>query len=1806
MRRELADRPAKVELTKGLSVLLKRDGGVDDEDEVVYTQPRPPAPPPPPPPPASKHPRRPPSPPDHSSSDDSHPPRPPRPVRSQRTKKNHYSSLKHGRLNEWKQRHHDLQQPVVRDLLAEAAAAPLPESDDDNEQMLESGHLLPTPSQYYDHPPPPQPPRSIPKVELKRDKRPDHPPPPQPPRSIPKVELKRDQQPPKLKKADSPPPPPLPPHRTKREPKIELAPPPPPRNVSKREPKVELAPPPLPPRHFPKREPKLEVDPRPSTSKQAGGQCHTVSQKKEQKIEEKPLQQQQPPPPAVVVEEMPYVPPSRRGTKRTHPVNDDDNEVHIRKRVRQPRRVRVQYSPEPSPSTSAQTDEQQQQQRELFATPLNQLTMTQRIERLYFKCNHYADRMGVRGNTINTANGKPLAHSNLRMSIKSKPIGGAASAGSNFVFIDGFTKETITEQNHPDGTGNQEGISPEKMELINTTLDKMYNDPSSPAAFAGVTALWKEARKKIKHLRKEEVQRYLEGHRTYTLMRPRRVRFPRAKTIAAGFMTDVQVDLADFQALSRHNRGHRYLLVAVDVLSKRVFVVPLKNKRGEEMLEAFKELVEQMPMVPHRIFSDKGTEFKNKHVKEFFEEHEIEKHEPVHSSVKASVAERAIRNVKQRLYRYFAEKQTLNWVDTVQKIVDGINSAPSRVHGMRPIDVNFQNAQKVWKQMYGQQLPNISQRRAPRFRKNEFVRMSREKGHFEKGYLPNYGDEILEVDQVLKAVRPIRYKLRDDHGEKFRGTFYEQELARVRNDDKTSYRIEKVLRKRRKPDGSTDMLTLNKLNRMSSNSFFVFLPSNVTDYPDNQPNKFRVRLPKPLHFSGSWVCGLHSISYPYSWHSTIGTLDEQWIDIHFTNLHSVDEDRQRVIRVPVPQASHKKVEQLRDYLQATLKSQEKVRLKPLAHEEGYFDKPLVIGSPPHAKRLKRTTIQDLSSLQSPPRYEEPGQQEHQSHPVYNETEKPGEKEAKAAAISSNSHPPPEAPKVVTTPKQEAPKSATTPPPKEVTSTITVTKTTPAPAPIPSIKQASSVSKPSPSKKEAVPKPTPTPPPASKSAIPTPASSSKPQNTAKIPTPFVAKPPEPNATKKPAVPTTVSTTSISNLTSQIAPTPTTPKPPLPPILPSISTPSPPTKGPANDVKRSVEAPNKKESKRILDVDDRFFGGLPAGDEFPDDDDKESEWPYEPFKNIVDDVEIQYLEDFERFKVVLKNPVISHLSFSPQLGYVLGFENPQNVGDQEMAKYGCDLRGGFSSFAVYSKGLTENMIIGNSLSSLLRVVSVSGATPGDYNEKIYDSPIYARVLQREINEIEIELRTMDKVGSEALSTGQRVLERVGNEGVPFKEAFVNEGKKGIDTVLEKGGLPKQFGNGGRMDLFRIPPTNVSVSSAKVFELLPSNPLTDTPYHFKLHSSQNFIDLSKCYLQSEFRIRKENDHGQLVDLASDEVAPIQMIGQTFIRNIKMSINGREVFNSNSLMAYKTYFSHELSYSNTAKDSHLNAAGYYRDNGGTLETGDGRIARRNLFARSRTAQFIAKIDADLFNQPLYLINFCELDIEILPNDNDFVLITTPTVAQGVAAAPRYRFEVVSLKMYVKKVSLMDGLALDIARKLEVKPARYAVRKTLMKSMFISHGRFEFTANLFMDQIPRRITMGPFNFQPFNVREISIIANGRSFPQAPYDLDYPNWKYVRPFNDMNEAVGFANSLESNGISYEQFGKTHCIYVFNLTNSGDDQAALFDLIKNGTTAVSIKFNQAVPAGGIMLVVMGECDSLVMLDKNRSISTDITI
>lgn len=327
--------------------------------------------------------------------------------------------------------------------------------------------------------------------------------------------------------------------------------------------------------------------------------------------------------------------------------------------------------------------------------------------------------------------------------------------------------------------------------MANKTLSKIFTDPSSPGGFSGIEELYREAKKTIPSLTRKDVKKFLESNLTYTRNKPRRLRFKRQRTIAAGYMSDVQCDLGDMQKLVKQNRGYRYLLVGIDVLSRTVFLAGVKSKTSEAMKKAFEELFRQMPMLPYRIFTDRGTEFTSKEMHRFFGAKNIQIHHSSFSDVKASVAERAIRNVKQRLYRYFGEYKTLKWIDVIPNVANAINHSVCRVTGVRPVDVTFKNAQKIWKHVYGdlwtrEKLPPL------RYRPKDYVRLAREKAVFRKGYLPTYSDEIYKVKDVLHG-DPNLYELKNSNGTS-KGMFYGEELSRVRRN--AVHLIEQVLKKR--------------------------------------------------------------------------------------------------------------------------------------------------------------------------------------------------------------------------------------------------------------------------------------------------------------------------------------------------------------------------------------------------------------------------------------------------------------------------------------------------------------------------------------------------------------------------------------------------------------------------------------------------------------------------------------------------------------------------------------------------------------------------------------------------------------------------------------------------------------------------------------------------------------------------------------------------------------------------------------------------------------------------------------------------
>ena len=71
------------------------------------------------------------------------------------------------------------------------------------------------------------------------------------------------------------------------------------------------------------------------------------------------------------------------------------------------------------------------------------------------------------------------------------------------------------------------------------------------------------------------------------------------------------VDLAETQSLSKKKKGIKYILCAIDLFSKYAFVVPLKDKKGISIVNAFNKIIKQSNRKPNKIWVDQGGEFYN-------------------------------------------------------------------------------------------------------------------------------------------------------------------------------------------------------------------------------------------------------------------------------------------------------------------------------------------------------------------------------------------------------------------------------------------------------------------------------------------------------------------------------------------------------------------------------------------------------------------------------------------------------------------------------------------------------------------------------------------------------------------------------------------------------------------------------------------------------------------------------------------------------------------------------------------------------------------------------------------------------------------------------------------------------------------------------------------------------------------------------------------------------------------------------------------------------------------------------------------
>ena len=185
------------------------------------------------------------------------------------------------------------------------------------------------------------------------------------------------------------------------------------------------------------------------------------------------------------------------------------------------------------------------------------------------------------------------------------------------------------------------------------------------------------------------------------------------------------------QLISKLNKGFRFLLCVIDIFSNYAWVAPLKVKKGVSIVNAFQKILDKSRQKPNKIWVDKGSEFYNNSFKKWLKDKDIETN-LIHNEGKSVVAERFIRTLKTKIYKYMTSISKNVYINKLHDIVNEYNNTYHRKIKMKPVDVKN----------------NTYIDKDPKFKADDHIRISKYKNIVAKGYTINWSEEVFVIKEV--------------------------------------------------------------------------------------------------------------------------------------------------------------------------------------------------------------------------------------------------------------------------------------------------------------------------------------------------------------------------------------------------------------------------------------------------------------------------------------------------------------------------------------------------------------------------------------------------------------------------------------------------------------------------------------------------------------------------------------------------------------------------------------------------------------------------------------------------------------------------------------------------------------------------------------------------------------------------------------------------------------------------------------------------------------------------------------------------
>ena len=182
----------------------------------------------------------------------------------------------------------------------------------------------------------------------------------------------------------------------------------------------------------------------------------------------------------------------------------------------------------------------------------------------------------------------------------------------------------------------------------------------------------------------------------------------------------IQIDLMDVSNISTKNKNYKYIIVCVDVYSRKGYTIPMKNKNTLNVIEAFRKFL--LLCKPKKITCDNGSEFISKIFLDICKQNNIDidyvnvnNHLISHVGNRLGIVDRWIQTFRSKMEKYMTEHDTNIYINVLNDLVENMNSSFNSGIMCTPNDANINENKMNVEQITTQKMLDAVQENKTKF-----------------------------------------------------------------------------------------------------------------------------------------------------------------------------------------------------------------------------------------------------------------------------------------------------------------------------------------------------------------------------------------------------------------------------------------------------------------------------------------------------------------------------------------------------------------------------------------------------------------------------------------------------------------------------------------------------------------------------------------------------------------------------------------------------------------------------------------------------------------------------------------------------------------------------------------------------------------------------------------------------------------------------------------------------------------------------------------------------------------------------------